>query len=102
MARRSEGKGKGIWISLPNKYLFLAGFEVGQMALFLCISLPTFLFLNKGVVFKNSTSERFTYIFYKRGGILATKTQKNASGSQLSHGRCYLSKNPNFGDKYLH
>lgn len=72
------------------------------MALFLCISLPTFLFLNKGVVFKNSTSERFTYIFYKRGGILATKTQKNASGSQLSHGRCYLSKNPNFGDKYLH
>lgn len=46
------------------------------MALFLCISLPTFLFLNKGVVFKNSTSERFTYIFDKRGGILATKTEK--------------------------
>ena len=72
------------------------------MALFLCISLPTFLFRNKGVVFKNSTSERFTYIFDKRGGILATKTQKNASGSLLSHRRCYLSKNPNFGDKYLH
>ena len=72
------------------------------MALFLCISFPTFLFLNKGVVFKNSTSERFTYIFDKRGGILATKTEKNASGSLLSHGRCYLSKNPNFGGKYLH
>ena len=72
------------------------------MALFLCISLPTFLFLNKGVVFKNSTSERFTYIFDKRGGILATKTEKNASGSLLSHRRCYLSKNPNFGRKYLH